>query len=327
MDVSIVDRPIVDRLVVTTVVDNAYDALLTAGTFGTLRVERTATPRGDDPRPPMLAEHGFALVVESWRGGEHRTLLVDFGKRATTLLNNLEAVGVDAGRFDALLLSHGHDDHYGGLLPFLGAARGRLRPSLSLHVGGDDTFAHRWAVETDGRRVDYGRLDADKVAASGACVEMPGRPTPVLGHGLSSGPIPRVTPYEAVPARFRVARGEDLAPDLFQGEHALGYHVRGRGLVAITSCGHAGIINSVRQLRQVSGVERVHAILGGFHLSGAPPERIARTVEAFRELAPDALVPMHCAGADLVFELRRHMPDRLIPHTNGSRYIFEGAGP
>ena len=318
--------PVVDGLAVTVVVENGYDALATGGVFGGVRVERTGTPRGGDPRPRLLAEHGFALLMESWRGAERRTVLVDFGSRASTLLNNLQALRVDLGRIDALFLSHGHDDHYGGLQPFLEATRLRLRPDLSIHVGGEDTFAHRWGVEDDGKRIDYGQLRPDAIEGQAVRVAMPGAPALVGGHGLSSGPIPRVTPFETVPPRFRVERGGDLVPDQFLGEHALGYHVRGRGLVAITSCGHAGIINSVRHLRQASGVEKVHAILGGFHLVGASEERVARTVDGFRDLGADALIPMHCAGMKVTFELYRQAPERFIPNTTGSRYIFEGVG-
>ncbi len=314
--------PVVDGLAVTVVVENGYDALASGGRFGAVRVERTGTPRGADPRPRLLAEHGFALLVESWRGPERRTVLVDFAARGSTLINNLEALGVDLGRIDTLVLSHGHDDHYGGLVPFLEACRPRLRADLPVHVGGEDTFAHRWGVEEDGKRVDYGQLRPERIEGYGARIAMPGAPALVAGHGLSSGPIPRVTAFETVPARFRVERDGELAPDQFHGEHALGYHVRGRGLVAITSCGHAGVINSVRHLQQVAGIDRVHAILGGFHLLRASDARIAQTLAGFQELAPDALIPMHCAGMRLTFELYRQMPDRFIPNTTGSRYIF-----
>ncbi len=317
--------PVVDGLAVTVVVENTYDALASGGRFGTVRVERTGTPRGSDPRPRLLAEHGFALLVESWRGPERRMTLVDFASRASTLLNNLETLQMDLGRIDALFLSHGHDDHYGGLVPFLETRRPRLRAELTLHVGGEDTFEHRWAVEDDGRRVDYGRLAREAIEDLTVRIEMPGEPILVAGHGVSSGPIPRRTAFETVPGRFRVERGGELLQDYFGGEHALGYHVRGRGLVVITSCGHAGVINSVRHLQQVAGTDRVHAILGGFHLVQAKEERIAQTMAAFQALAPDAVIPMHCAGMPVAFELYRQMPDRFVPNTTGSRYIFEGA--
>jgi 7,8-dihydropterin-6-yl-methyl-4-(beta-D-ribofuranosyl)aminobenzene 5'-phosphate synthase len=118
-----------------------------------------------------------------------------------------------------------------------------------------------------------------------------------------------------------VAPGE-LEPDLFWGEHATAYHIRDRGLVVISSCGHAGIINSIWQLQKATGIERVHAVVGGWHLAPAPDEIVARTVEALKALDPDYLIPMHCTGANTIAALQRELPDKLILPSTGTRIVF-----
>ena len=109
---------------------------------------------------------------------------------------------------------------------------------------------------------------------------------------------------------------------MFWGEHATAYNVKGRGLVVITSCGHAGVINSVRHVQKVTGIDKVHAIVGGFHLSPAPDEIVAKTVEAFKAINPDYIIPMHCTGVNTIIALNRVMPQKLVMPATGTRVIF-----
>jgi len=114
-------------------------------------------------------------------------------------------------------------------------------------------------------------------------------------------------------------------PDEHLHEHATCYHVRDKGLVVISSCGHVGIVNSVRQAQKVSGVDKVHAIVGGFHLGPAPKDYLTQVVGEIRKLNPDVLVPMHCSGLNFVQEARAQMPDRVLLPTTGARMIFGDA--
>jgi len=118
------------------------------------------------------------------------------------------------------------------------------------------------------------------------------------------------------------AKPGEMVPDLFQGEHATAYDVKDRGLVVITSCGHAGVINSVRQAQKAAGVDRVHAVVGGFHLAPAPDEIVAKTVEAFKIIDPDYIIPMHCTGLNTIIALHREMPKKLVMPSAGTRVIF-----
>ena len=113
-----------------------------------------------------------------------------------------------------------------------------------------------------------------------------------------------------------------IVPDEHVHEHATCFNIRGKGLVVITSCGHVGIVNSVRQAQEVSGVQKVHAIVGGFHLGPAPADYLKQVVAEIKKLEPDVVIPMHCSGLNFLLEARAQMPDNVINTSTGSRLIF-----
>ena len=329
--------PVVDRLVMTNVVDNVYDVFARAGRLDTVTVQRTGLGRGGT----LLAEHGLAYHLESLRGQERREILLDFSLTDRNLSNNYAVLGVDPSKADALVLSHGHLDHYGALPDLARALQGRFRPGLTVYAGGEDTFCHR-VVVTPTATVDQGQLDRAALEARGLAVVLARQSTVIGGHAFTTGQIPRVTDFERPPAAARLEAGPmgsacspthfgdikveakpgDFVPDLFQGEHATAYHVKDRGLVVITSCGHAGVVNSVRQAQKVSGVQKVHAIVGGFHLAPAPDEIVARTVEAFKAIDPDYVIPMHCTGWNTIMAVHQVMPKKLVMPSTGTRVTF-----
>ena len=329
--------PTVDRLVMTNVVDNIYDIFAKGGKLDTISVTRTTPPASR----ALLAEHGLAYHLESIRGPERREILLDFAFTERTLLNNYAELKVDPAKADALILSHGHVDHYGALPDLMRLAQGKLTPGLTLYAGGEDTFCHRFVVTPVGI-VDGGQLDREALEARGLKVVLAKAPTVVAGHAFTSGQIPRLTDFERPPAAARLEAGPmgsacsathfgttkveatpgERVPDTFQGEHATAYHVKDRGLVVITSCGHAGVINSVRQAQKASGVAKVHAIVGGFHLAPAPDEIVAKTVEAFEAIDPDYIIPMHCTGLNTIMAVHNAMPKKLVMPSTGTRVIF-----
>ena len=331
--------PVVDRLVMTNVVDNVYDVFAKGGRLDTVMVQRTPLGRSGT----LLAEHGLAYHLESLRGSERREVLLDFSLTEKNLFNNYAVLAIDPTKADAMVLSHGHLDHYGALPDLARAMQGRFRPGLTVYAGGEDTFCHRLVV-TPTATVDQGQLDRPALEARGLNVVLAKQPTVVAGHAFTTGQIPRVTDFERPPGAARLEAGPtgsacsathfgdikveakpgDFVPDLFQGEHATAYHLKDRGLVVITSCGHAGVVNSVRQAQKVSGVQRVHAIVGGFHLAPAPDEVVAKTVEAFKAIDPDYVIPMHCTGWNTIMAVHQAMPKKLVMPSTGTRVTFGG---
>ena len=337
--------PTVDRLVMTNLVDNIYDIFAKGGKVGNVSVKRNNLPFPYGSDVTLLSEHGLAYHLQSFRGVEEKQILLDFALTPHTLTNNYQGLRVDPAKADALIISHGHVDHYGGLLDLATSLQRHGKTGLTLYAGGRDTFCHRWVVQPDGKTLDYGELKLDALEAQGLKVALAEEPTTVAGHAMTSGHIARITDFEMSPPAARLEAGAtgsgcdatfhfppgtikveakpgDLVKDIFWGEHATAYNVKDRGLVVVSSCGHAGIINSVRQLQKSTGVEKVHAVVGGWHLAPYPDDIIDKTVGALKEIDPDYLIPMHCTGFRTMMAVQREMPRKLIMPSTGTSVVF-----
>ena len=262
--------------------------------------------------------------------------LLDFGYTPEIINRNIDLLDIDPSRLNGLVLSHGHLDHYGGLDGFLLRHRPAMRGDISLYVGGEDAFAVRWVEDErvekkggDPAAVCWGALT--RVSLLTHEIDPKCCATPhILDGAFTSGYIERnsfenTTSHTLIesPDHFTEAeRRGKLVPDDHPEEHALCYIVRGRGLVVISSCGHIGIVNSVKSAMAVSGVDKLHAVIGGFHLAASKQDYIDHTVDALAELNPDVVLPMHCTGRDFIETMRRRMPDKLVVPNLGSRYTF-----
>ena len=247
---------------------------------------------------------------------------------------------VDPSKIQALIVSHGHIDHYGGLTAFLNKYRNALPADLKLYAGGEDNFCHRLsATPTAGQFGEFGTLDRREIAAHKVAVVLCESPTVIQGHAFTTGKIKRasierILPNSWVEYAMKDGLGCDashytpaelqgkIVPDEHVHEHATCFNIRGKGLVVISSCGHVGIVNTVRQAQEVSGIQKVHAIVGGFHLGPAPADYIKQIVAEIKKLEPDVLIPMHCSGLNFTLEARAQLPNNVIITSTGSRLIF-----
>jgi 7,8-dihydropterin-6-yl-methyl-4-(beta-D-ribofuranosyl)aminobenzene 5'-phosphate synthase len=305
----------VDSVSVTTVVDNYIDSLLRdrpqARRFSSM-VARKMTD--------LRAEHGLAHLVEVTRGGTTTRIGFDFGQTHDSLNHNTRELGLDPGRLDAIALSHGHRDHFGGLMGWLHAYRRFMRKDLRFYAGADH-FLPRFQVR-DGDKVYTGRLDRQEIERYGVGVEIVKEPTAIAEGVLMSGEMHTQEPFEPIPSNLQVERDGVVAPDTFIGEQTLVANVRGRGLVVITSCSHRGIVGICRNAVRITGVPKIHAVIGGFHLSGLTEERVTRVVDAFDQLGLDHIVPQHCTGIEAIATLYHRLPRQMVLTSVGTTFTF-----
>ena len=320
----------VDRVEILTVIDNVMDVLLRS-TDVAKRLEAAGRERLPFVEAPLLesgraadtpvAEHGLSFLVSVTLWDRRRTILFDTGSTVGGLVHNLRVLGVDPGEIETIVLSHGHFDHTTGLN---GLAK-RLQPLPPLVVHPDFWLRRRVALP---RREPYElpTTDEEKVRAAGFQVIERREPSSLLDSSLLvTGEIERTTEFEQGIAVHQALRDGEWQPDpLIYDDQALVANVRGKGLVVITGCGHAGVINTVRYARKLTGVDQVYAVVGGFHL--APPAfepNIWPTVEALAEFGPQVVVPAHCTGWRATHALAAAFPDAFIPGSVGTRYILQ----
>jgi 7,8-dihydropterin-6-yl-methyl-4-(beta-D-ribofuranosyl)aminobenzene 5'-phosphate synthase len=320
----------VDEVTITTLVDNSYDGLM-IDIGPARRVPMGRTPRVPAPQfeqgetvPGLVAEHGFAALVTVRRGYVTHTVLFDTGVSPNGLADNLERLDLDSAVIEALVLSHGHFDHAGG---FPGLARLRRRQGLPITLH-PLVWTKRRIVFPGLPEWQLPTLSRGALEAEGFEVIERRQPSLLLDRAvLVTGEVDRTTDFEIGMPFHESRRGPEWEPDpLILDDQALIVNVRDRGLVVLTGCGHAGVVNICRYARRLTAVDRLAAVFGGFHLTGPAFEPIIQpTVVALRGLAPEIVVPAHCTGWKAQHRLGVELPDAFIPNAVGTSVTLSAA--
>jgi len=273
----------------------------------TILVENTVNARG------LMAEHGWAVWIQAGEQG----LLFDTGQ-SQLLRANAQALGAPLQKATAVVLSHGHSDHTGGLETVLVSS-----PQAKV-------FVHPVALEAKYVRRDDGRAGSIGMTASAARAlrerETPVRwttgVTEVSAGVFVTGEVPRLTPFEDTGGHFFLDE-TCSQPDPLTDDQALFFEAK-EGIIAILGCAHAGVVNTLRHVRETTGGKPIHTVLGGMHLLNAKPERIEKTLEAFQQLGVQRLGPAHCTSTAATARLWEAFPGRCFGCSVGTRLKFAG---
>jgi 7,8-dihydropterin-6-yl-methyl-4-(beta-D-ribofuranosyl)aminobenzene 5'-phosphate synthase len=307
----------VDIADVTILVDNSLDILLTSNQVA----HRAPMHYNWSEREPMIAEHGYSVLLTVVREGRSESVLYDAGLGRKTVLHNMDVLEVKATDLRAVILSHGHADHHGGLEGiFQRIARPRM--PLVLHP---DVWRERRIVFPTGQEVSMPPPSHTDLDREGVEIIEERSPTLLLdGMVLVTGQVDRVTDFEKGFPIQQMHTDHGWEPDTWiWDDQAVVCNVKDKGLVVLSACSHAGAINMLKHAQRLTGIDKVHAFVGGFHLSGGLFEPIiSRTIAELVAIGPDIIVPGHCTGWRATHELARQLPEAYIQTSVGTRLHF-----
>jgi 7,8-dihydropterin-6-yl-methyl-4-(beta-D-ribofuranosyl)aminobenzene 5'-phosphate synthase len=310
----------IDSVEITCLVDNNVDLLLP-----NTKVAFRPSVNENWFVHPLIAEHGFcASITLEVKGTEHR-LLFDSGLDPFAASHNAEVLDLDLSYCELVISSHGHIDHAGGLINIkrkINEEKQKQKLPLVLH---EDAFKNRLVKFQDGRKISLPAPNrTDLIEAGYNLVQKQSTSLWIEDRILVTGEIPRTNDFEkGFPNHYSEIDGRMENDPLIKDDQAIVLNIKDKGLVVITGCAHAGIINIIKYAKELSGENRIYGVIGGMHLTGGVFEPlIPRTIDELELLKPRFIIPCHCSGLKAVTEIAKNMPNALIQNSVGTNYIF-----
>ncbi|MDH5389640.1 MAG: MBL fold metallo-hydrolase [Candidatus Bathyarchaeota archaeon] len=314
----------VDGVEIISLADNTVDFLSTIERKEVDQVREWVKNRMDEEwmrkhfRLPF-AEHGYSILIKVFSEGSFHSILFDTGVSREGVVTNARRMGLNLWEVECIVLSHGHYDHFGGLVGVLKVIAKKL--PIIVH---ENMFKIRGVVNPDGTIRKYPKFPREDQVAPAKYLRTKQPHLLADASILVTGEIPRKTDFEKGFPRQRVFSDGSWQPDPWiWDDRAIIINVKRKGLVVISGCAHAGIVNTTLYAQQITGVAKVHAIMGGFHLAGKECEpRISRTVEALQKFRPKIVVPSHCTGWRGKYTIFEAMPRAFVWNSVGNLYRF-----
>lgn len=317
----------VDRVEITTLCENLVDSMAPASEAVERRRASATNPVvsklfAKELATPFEGAHGLSMLIRITRNGITRSLLFDAGGSVGGLTHNLDCLEINPRDFSCIVLSHGHFDHVLGLIG-LQERMGRLAFPVTIHP---DAYLERGAMLPNGQINAIGAPSRQGLRNAGLELIEGVAPSFVLEKmALVTGQIARTNDYETGwPDHMAVRNGEWTPDPEICDDQGLVINVKGKGLVVLSGCGHAGIMNTVSHAQSITGVSQVHAVIGGFHLGpNYFQQRIPSVVRDLVELKPGIIAPAHCTGYRAAFAVYSALPDAFVQNTVGTRITIE----
>ena len=313
----------VDGIELISLVDNSVDFLSTTNRkqvqpFGQWTTELYSQKLHNKHAQFPLAEHGFSMYVRVFNKDVSKTILFDTGNSPETIIENSKRMRINLEETEYIVLSHGHYDHFGGLTSVIKAVKKEGLP-IVVH---EDMFKTRGTASSDGTVRKYLEFPTEDQLKPAKLIYT--KQPFLLGDDLVcvTGEIPRITSFEHGLMRHKALVNDSWQPDpSIADDRAIVVNVKGKGLVVISGCAHAGIINTLSYSRQITGLDTVYAVMGGFHLAGKGfEEKIEPSITELKRINPELIAPSHCTGWRAMFAIAKALPNSFIWNSVGNLY-------
>jgi len=275
-----------------------------------MQVSVTILVENTTPIPGFQGEYGFAALVAV----DEKKFLFDTGS-ADALIKNAAAGGINLAQIDDLVISHGHFDHTGAVVPFLQTGKNKRVFAHS------NIFIPRYVILGEYKRGIGVSFEQQEITSNEAKFIITDDFTEIHPEVFVTGEIPRMNDYEDVGGSFFVEDGDKLIPDKLQDDMSMVIN-HPEGLIIISGCAHAGIINTIEYAKQKTGQNKIKAFIGGTHLAGASVERMNSTLIALQDLDIEKIIACHCTGFDAMVKLRNALDDKVIKGETAMNFQF-----
>jgi len=313
----------------TTAVDKVILKIITVNTTDvTLQSEPHFKDKVVQPGPSSLnclAEHGLAISLVIHEDGMTYQYLFDMGGLNATIINNLKVFKIDPHDFERIFISHGHYDHWGGIISL-----SKLLASKTEFIMSPEIYCPRFSLskELTGTEIDPSILDFEKLKKEQKIRELPRFPekkfrvvaeqnafeltfineSVMIAPGVFlSGPI-TIYNTDEVTKGLLILKDGTMMRDTFRDELSLYINVKNKGLIVLTGCGHAGILNTIQHAQEITGIQKIYAIIGGLHQNWTSLDKIKNTVQILKKMNPELICGIHCTGFKFMAESMQQMP-------------------
>jgi 7,8-dihydropterin-6-yl-methyl-4-(beta-D-ribofuranosyl)aminobenzene 5'-phosphate synthase len=265
-----------------------------------------------------FAEHGFSVLIRVFSGDQSSCVLFDTGSSQRGIVENAGRMGINLNEVDAIVLSHGHYDHFGGLTAAIKAIDKADLPII-VH---ENMFKTRGSANAKGAVRQYPDFPSEAELSPARLVSTKQPSLTAGGMICVTGEIPRRTSFETGYTQHKTFVGGAWKSDpLIMDERAVAMDIKDKGLVVVSGCAHAGIINTINYAQQITGTKQVYAVIGGFHLAGKTFEnRIQPTIEELKRINPRLIVPSHCTGWRAMCAMSKAFPEAFVWNSVGNLY-------
>jgi 7,8-dihydropterin-6-yl-methyl-4-(beta-D-ribofuranosyl)aminobenzene 5'-phosphate synthase len=312
-----------DSVEILSLIDNTVDFLSAANkqqvqSFRQWKRKRDEKERGATHMDLPFAEHGFSVLIRVFSGNKSSYVLFDTGGSLMGMVENAKRMRINLSEVECIVLSHGHYDHFGGLAAAVKAV-GKVDLPIIIH---ENMFRTRGAANAEGKVRQYTDFPTETQLSPARLVSTKQPSLTAGGMVCVTGEIPRKTSFETGYTLHKtLVDGAWKSDPLIMDERAVAINIKGKGLVVVSGCAHAGIINTVTYAQQITGTKKVYAVIGGFHLAGKTFEnRIQPTVKELQKINPKLIVPSHCTGWKAMCAIAQTFPEAFAWNSVGNLY-------